>query len=340
MRLAVLSDIHLVGPAELALAEDGYGRIRRHPDPIERFWRQGLYHVRRRFWNGHLRWRHTAFLRAMDEVAARQPDWVIVNGDYGGDLGGVGLSHRATLDSARLVVEQLRHRFPGKCRFVFGDHDIGKYSTTLREGGIRLASLEAGERDLRIPSFWHDKAPGGFHLIGINSSLLTLDFFLPEALEEEVPEWHRRRAEHLREVAESFESLPREARVILFCHDPSALAVLAGLPVIQRRLTQIEMTVVGHLHSPTLLRVARYAARLSGLRPRYPVARIVAKGLEGARSWAQFKPVVCPSTFGTGHHVAGGLLWIEPNDEGRLVAQRVRVHRRHYSRHKASKGRA
>lgn len=339
MQLAVLSDIHLVGPAELALANAGYGSILAHPDPLARAWRTGLYRVRRRFWNGHLKWRHTAFLRALDEVADWNPDWVIANGDYGGDLGGVGLSHRATLDSASLVVDLIRSRFPDRSRFVFGDHDLGKYSTVLRQGGIRLSSLDVGEQQLRIPSFWHE-VDEEFHLIGVNSSLFTLDLFLPEAIADEVPEWRRRRDEHIAQVIRAFEQLPARARVVLFCHDPSALTVLSGIPVIRRKLPQIELTVIGHLHSPTLLRLARYAARLSGINPRYPVARIVAKGLEGARHWKLFNPVVCPSTFGTGHHVAGGILVIDKGPDGRLRARRVRVHRRHYGRHRASVGHA
>lgn len=339
MRFAVISDIHLVGPAELALANDSYLQLREHPDRLTRVWRRGLYRVRRRFWNGHLRWRHTAFMQALDELVDRRPEWVIANGDFGGDLGGVGLSHRATLDSARIVVETLRQRFPNRSRFVFGDHDLGKYSTLLRTGGIRLHSLEVGERQLQIPSFWHER-DGAFHLIGINSSLFTLDLFLPEALAEEVPEWKRRRAEHLAQVDEAFGALPPGARVVLFCHDPSALTVLAQRPAVQRRIPQIELTVIGHLHSPTLLRVARYAARISRLKPRYPVARIVASGLAGARCWSQFHPVVCPSTFGTGHHVAGGLLLVQSDHHGHLVARRVRVHRRHYKHHRARSGHA
>lgn len=339
MRLAVLSDIHFVGPAELALANSSYHSIQAHPDPIARVWRKGLYRVRRRFWNGHLKWRHTAFLQALNEVAEWNPDWVVANGDYGGDLGGVGLSHRATLDSARLVVELIRARFPDRCRFVFGDHDLGKYSTLLREGGIRLSSLELGEKELQIPSFWHE-VDDEFHLIGVNSSLFTLDLFLPEAIADEVPEWRRRRDAHIAQVTHAFERLPAKARVVLFCHDPSALTVLSGLPVIRRRLPQIELTVIGHLHSPTLLRLARYAARLSGLKPRYPVARIVAKGLAGARHWKLFNPVVCPSTFGTGHHVAGGILVVSCDPDGKIRARRVRVHRRQYAYHRALRGHA
>lgn len=340
MRLAVLSDIHLMGPTEIARANQSYDLLREDPHPLRRKWRRGLYRVRRRLWNGHLEWRHTAFLRALDEVEDLEPEWVIANGDYGGDYGGVGLSNEATYDSAALVVRLIRQRFPQRARFVFGDHDLGKYSTTLREGGIRLDSLERGESQLGIPSFWHE-VDEGVHLIGVNSSLFTLDLFLPEALTEEVPEWERRREEHLDLVRQAFARLPRSAEVVLFCHDPSALDALARLPVVQRRLSSIALTVIGHLHSPSLLWLARRAARLTrSWNPRYPVARIISQGLAGVRSWEWFKPVVCPSTFGTGHHVAGGLLMVERDRQGRLVARRRRIHRRHYRLHRADRGRA
>jgi len=339
VQIAVISDIHLVGPSELALAERTYGRLRRNPDILMRAVRSGLYRVRRRFWNGHLKWRHTAFLRALDEIAEKKPEWVIANGDYGGDLGGVGLSHKATFDSASIVIEMIRQRFPNRSRFVFGDHDLGKYSTVLRKGGIRLNSLEIGERQLHIPSFWHETAEE-VHLLGINSSLFTLDLFLPEAIAEEIPEWQRRRAEHLEQVESAFDELARDARVILFCHDPSALTALSQLAVVRERLSQIELTVIGHLHSPTLLRLSRYAARLSNLKPHYPVARIVANGLSGAREWNMFRPVVCPSTFGTGHHVAGGILLIQRDERGKIEAVRTSVRRQYYRRHRAPSGHA
>jgi hypothetical protein len=38
-----------------------------------------------------------------------------------------------------------------------------------------------------------------------------------------------------------------------------------------------------------------------------------------------FKPVVCPSPFGTGHHITGGLLYVEKNAAGKIIARRHRV---------------
>lgn len=340
MRLAVISDVHVLGPTEIARANQSFASLRDDPHALRRKWRRGLYRVRRRLWNGHLEWRHTAFLRALEEVEDVQPEWVIANGDYGGDYGGVGLSNEATYDSAALVVRLIRQRFPERARFVFGDHDLGKYSTVLRSGGIRLDSLERGESQLGIPSFWHE-VDEGVHLIGVNSSLFTLDLFLPEALAADVPELKRRREAHLAQVREAFERLPARAEVVLFCHDPSALDFLARLPVVQRRLPRVALTIIGHLHSPTLLWLARRAARLTKpWNPRYPVARIITQGLAGVHSWEQFHPVVCPSTFGTGHHVAGGFLLVERDPDGKLVARRRRIHRRHYRLHRADRGRA
>jgi hypothetical protein len=328
MRIAVISDVHVLGPTELARAEESVLLMSRMEDPLRRVWRKGLYRVRRRFWNTHPAWRQTAFLRALDKVDEFDPEWVIANGDYGGDYGGVGLSNDATFESVSGVIDLIRRRFQGRSRFIFGDHDLGKYSTVLREGGIRLHSLERGEKKLGIPSFWHE-ADDEYHLIGVNSSLFTLDLFLPEALAEEIPEWRRRREEHIEHVSRAFDGLPEDARVLLFCHDPSALTALSQIPVVVRRMRHIEMTVIGHLHSPFLLKVARWMPRKKGWRPKYPVARIIAHGLEGARSWELFHPVVCPSTFGTGHHLAGGLLFIERDpDTRRLVTRRFRLRRK------------
>ena len=210
---------------------------------------------------------------------------------------------------------------------MFGDHDLGKYSTERQDGGIRLESLRRGEDILGIPSFWHE-VDEDVHLIGVNSSLFTLDFFLPEALEAEVTEWKRRREEHIGHVSHAFDGLPDKARVLLFCHDPSALHALSQVPIVSKRMKQIELTVIGHLHSPTLLRMAKLVPRRKDWKPKYPVARIIARGLEGVKSWKQFHPVLCPSTFGTGHHLPGGLLFIEKDARGKLVVRKRAVKRR------------
>ena len=324
MRLAVISDIHVMGPGEHERHRDQIASIGRDHSAVRRGWQKFLNASRSRFWNWHPESRHDCFLRALADMQAYNPDWVIANGDYGGDAHGVGLSDEATYESAAGVITLMREIFPDRCHFIFGDHDIGKYSTLLREGGIRLASLDVGEQRLGMRSFWHEQVEG-VHLIGVNSSLITLDYFLPEALTHELPEWNRRQQEHEEKVRGAFASLPQKARVILFCHDPSALGILGRLPEIRARLPAIELTVLGHLHEPRLLRLLQRLPRLPEWKPRYPVARIVAEGIRNAKSWMEFKPVVCPSPFGTGRHITGGLLYIEKDPSGKILARRHRV---------------
>lgn len=324
MRVAVLSDVHVLGPGEERKERRVAAELGADRSAVSRGWRRALHRLRRRFWNWHPAPREACFLRALDEIAARHPDLVVANGDYGGDVGGIGLSDPATFASVAHVVEMIRATFPGRARFVFGDHEIGKYSTALQRGGIRLESLRRGEKEIGIASHWVERQ-GDFLLVGVHSTLLALDLFLPEALPSEVDGWVRRRDEHLAEVEHTFEGLPRGGRVILFCHDPSALSVLHERPAVRARLDRVACTVLGHLHTPKLLPLTRAAGRLTGWSPRYPVARIIARGAQGAGAWKAFRPVVCPSTFGTGHHFAGGVLLLETGRGGEFFVRRHRV---------------
>ena len=324
MRLAIISDIHVLGPGEhekdrelMDALSTGRGRMRS-------VGRRFLHRARRRFWNWHPESRRACFLKALEEIQLYHPDWVVANGDYAGDAGGVGLSDESTYESAAGVITLMREIFPDRCHFMFGDHDIGKYSTAIRQGGIRLASLQRGEDILGIRSFWQEQIED-IHLIGINSSLITLDFFLPEALTEEIPEWNRRRQQHEQQVTEAFSALPSDERVILFCHDPSALGLLIQHPVIRERKEQIALTVLGHLHQPHLLTLVQRLPRMPGWTPKYPVARIMTEGLRSAKTWRHFNPIVCPSPFGTGQHVSGGVLFIERTPDNRILTRRHRV---------------
>jgi len=324
MRLAVISDIHVMGPGEHELDQDYVKALGSGVGPVRRSWRCLLFRARRRLWNWHPESRHACFLKALEEIQAWHPDWVIANGDYGGDAGGVGISDDHTYESVAGAVTLMREVFPDRCHFLFGDHEIGKYSTNLRQGGIRLASLVRGEEELGLRSFWREQIEDK-HLIGINSSLFTLDAFLPEALVDEVPAWEARRAAHAREVAEAFASVQPDERIILFCHDPGALSFLMHIPEVHQALSLVELTVLGHLHEPRLLKLAQRLPALPGWKPRYPVARIMTDGIRNAKLWAAFNPVVCPSTFGAGHHVSGGVLFLERGVDGRVFVRKHRI---------------
>ncbi len=324
MRVAVISDVHVLGPDEARRSHRIYRNIGLHHSFWRRKWDRALMRVRRRLWNWHPENRYACFVRALDEIARFEPDWVVANGDFGGDAAGVGISADEAFESVRRVVDLLRCTFPDRCRFVYGDHEIGKHSTELRRGGIRLESVRRGQSDLNMPLFWHERA-GPFDLMGMSSTLLRLDLFLPEALPAEIPAWDELRRRHIEQIHEAFAALSAETRVLLFLHDPSALSALENIPEARARLPQIERTILGHLHAPALLRLTRLFSRLPALNPRYPVARIIAHGTRGAHRWSVFRPVVCPSTFGAGHHFSGGVLFLEAWDGGRITVRHHRI---------------
>src|SRR5439155_1249096 len=110
-----------------------------------------------------------------------------------------------------------------------------------------------------LEPFWRVQA-GRYVLMGITSSVVALPVFEPDTLSDERPEWHRLRADHLHQISTAFADLLSDQRVILFCHDPSALPFLAREENIRQRLSQIEATIIGHLHSRLILWKSRLLA--------------------------------------------------------------------------------
>lgn len=323
MRIAVISDLHVAGPGEHAETEASVRQIGDGESRLRRKFRRGLNRFRDRFWHWHPESRAACFVQALQHIYQYNPDLLVANGDYAGDHSGTGLSDDHTYESVNHVVSLIREIFPQRSRFNFGDHDIGKYNTVRRQGGIRLKSLERGLQ-LGLESFW-EEARGTLTLMGVNSSLLTLELYLPEALPEEVEAWSAQREAHIGEIVERFAALPREHRVVLFCHDPSALGLLSGLPEVQQRIPQIACTVVGHLHTPMLMGLTRMMRHVPVPKTKYPIARIVTHGARGSQDWKQFHPVVCPSTYGVGKHLSGGILFLESDGVGGLEVARKRI---------------
>jgi hypothetical protein len=325
VRLAVMSDVHVMGVGEEEMSEASERDLGREDHPVRAGLRRRLNGLRNRFWHWDSESRQACFLHALEIIDEHQPDLVILNGDYGGDHEGVGLSDDHTFDSAALVIDMVRDIFPDRSRLVFGDHDLGKYNTLRGRGGIRLASLHRGEDLLGIESFWQHPF-GRYHLIGVNSSLLTLALFQPEALPEEWEEWQRLRQEHARQIEDAFQGLSDDARVVLFCHDPSALSEVASLPAVAARAPQILRTIVGHVHTPVLLQMNRLLRHAPLIKTRYPIARIISQGAKGSRTWKMFHPLVCPSTFGVGNHISGGVLFLTGDETHQpLAAERRRI---------------
>jgi hypothetical protein len=310
--VAIVSDIHYAAPAEQA-------RRGHEERAISQPWLRVMVRAfRRQVWlrdplaHNHLLDRFLA--------AAAGADFVVANGDYSCDSAFVGVSDDAALSSAVLCLEKLRQQFLDRLAVVFGDHELGKMSLFGGQGGPRLASWQRLVGELGLPPFWQRNF-GRYELMGVVSSLVALPVFAPELLPGETAAWEELRAGHLAEISRAFAALPPDRRVILFCHDPSALPWLLASEPLRQKLGQIELTVIGHLHTRLVLRLSRV---LSGLPPIGFLGNSVRRmsaALWQARAWRPFHVRLCPSLAGSELLKDGGYCWLTLDPEAREPAQ-------------------
>jgi hypothetical protein len=289
-RLLILSDVHYASDAEKAMGECEFEAIL---NPALRLLVKCFRHF---FWmrNPHA---HNGQLDRFLEQAGT-PDWVIGNGDYSCDAGFIGIATEAVFASVSEVFAKLNHRFPDHFRPNYGDHELGKMSLFGGQGGLRLSSWQRSQSELGMTPFWQIDL-GSYKLMGMVSSLIALPVYEPEVLPEELPEWQELRAQHLRQIARAFRDLSPSHKVILFCHDPTALPWLLGLDEVRSRLSQIEVTWIGHLHSPFLLWKSRLLAGMPVIRFLGNSIRRMSAALHEARCWSNFKVRLCPALAGT-----------------------------------------
>jgi len=223
-------------------------------------------------------------------------DYVVANGDYSCDTGFVGVSDLAAGQSAQECLGKLRSKFGDRVRFTIGDHELGKRAL-FGDGKMLLASWRVATEKLGLSPFWQ-LAIGRYTFMGIASTLIALNVHQPDTLPEEWPEWLRLREAHLAEIRAAFDALPPNQRVILFCHDPTALPFLCREESVRRRLPQIEQTIIGHLHTQLILWKSRL---LSGIPPvrflGHSVTRM-ASALHEAHYWRPFHVRLCPALSG------------------------------------------
>ena len=252
-------------------------------------------------------WRKLIWLRdpfghnhKLDQLLERavEPDLVVANGDFSCDSGFIGLADPAARQSAEECLGKLRARFDTRLRTTIGDHELGKTSLAGARGGLRLESWRVTTRQLAIQSVWdhriHDTV-----LIGVTSSLLALEVFRPEILPEEWPEWERLRAQHIEDLRLLFGQIKPSDRILLFCHDPTALPYLAQEDFVREKFCQLERTIIGHLHTPMVLFQTRV---LSGCPPIPHFGKgihRITRALNSARAWRPFKVLLCPSPAGS-----------------------------------------
>ena len=317
-RLAILSDIHYASAAEQARGRD-YESLA-IPNPLLRLAVKGY---RRFVWLNdpfHKNYLLDAFIQRNSE-----PDYVIANGDYSCDSHFVGVSDEAARQSALECLTKLRASYGDRVRINFGDHELGKVSFFGGKGGMRLASWHEAQSGLRLEPFWQVTI-GSYVLVGVVSSLVALPVFGPDTLPEERSEWEQLRHQHLAEIRQAFDRLGSRQRVLLFCHDPTALPFLWEEAAIQARLNQIEQTIIGHLHSNLVLWKSR---RLAGM-PRITflghTAKRLSTALGRARHWKPFKVRLCPSLAGIELLKDGGYLTAELELDASQPARFTRHH--------------
>jgi len=316
--IGVVSDIHYASAAERARGNDYEFRA------IDNILLRLFVRMHRRFiWLREPLNQNHLLERFLNEAGAF--DHVIANGDYSCNTAFVGMSDDAACQSARECLERLRQKFGDRLRANFGDHELGKVSFFGGQGGMRLSSWQRARDELGLERFWELEI-GRYVLMGVVSSLIALPVFEPDTLPEERPEWERLRTEHLAEIREAFAKLDPGKRVILFCHDPTALPFLWREEKVRGRLSQIEQTIIGHLHSPFILWQSRLLAGMPRIGFLGHTAKRLSTALREARHWKPFNVRLCPALAGIELLKDGGYLSIELNPDGGRPA-RFQSHR-------------
>ena len=302
LRIAVISDIHYAGEAERRRVDPCCGPIR---NPVRRLLVRQYRHwiwLRDPFAHNHLLDR---FLQEAGDA-----DYVVANGDYSCDTAYIGLEDDAAFASAQECLSKLRGAFGERFVATFGDHEIGKLMMAAHLGGLRLRSFHRTARELQVEPLWV-RSFGRYVLIGVTSSVVAFPVFQPEALPEEVEGWNRLRDQHMAAIRTAFAAVQPGQRILLFCHDPTALPYLLQEEAVRSRLPQLERTILGHLHSTAVLRLALKLSGMPHLTFLGHTPRRLSAAVRKARVWDEFRPLLCPSPSGVQLFKDGGYYWIE-----------------------------
>ena len=311
VRVAIVSDIHFASAAEAARKDLTYAPI---TNPIRRWLTRQYRHwiwMRDPFAHNHL------LNRFCSETSSA--DFAIANGDYSCDSAYIGVSDDAAFQSAQECLGKLRQTFGARLRATIGDHEIGKKMMSADCGGLRLASYRRAIDELLLEPHWRLEV-GQYVLVGVTSTLLALPVYESEAVPGEVHVWRQLREEHLRQIRQTFEAVFPNKRILLFCHDPSALPYLRNEAAIRSKIHQIERTVIGHLHSPMIYWQSQVLAGMPTIRFLGHTPLRLSRALREARHWKSFKPLLCPALAGIQNRKDGGYYVAELDPTGAMPA--------------------
>jgi hypothetical protein len=315
--LAILSDIHYSGPLE-----------RQRPNFLNEGIDSPALALLIRLYRRHI-WLRDPFAHnhLLDRFVekARGSDLAVANGDYSCDSAFIGVTDNAACASAAECLAKLRQQFGANFRAVYGDHEIGKQMMGGKHGGLRVASYKRAESELGIEPAWSMEV-GRYVLIGVVSSLLALPVYERETLENERPEWWALREEHLQKIRSLFDQIKPASRILLFCHDPTALPFLGAEPSVRRKFRQLERTIIGHLHSPLVLFKSRLLAGMPSIAFMGHTPRRLSLALRSARAWKPFNVLLCPSLAGIELLKDGGFYTAELDPDAAAPAK-FQLHR-------------
>jgi hypothetical protein len=312
IRVGILSDIHYASEAERARGNSYEAAV------IPNRGLRLLVRLYRRFIWMHEPLNQNHLLNRFLEQSEHF-DYLVANGDYTCDSEFIGVSDPAAYESVRECLDKLREKFGTKLAINFGDHELGKCSFFGGRGGMRLASWARAQKDLGLRPFWKVQL-GSYVLMGVVSSLVALPVFEPDTLAEERQEWERLRREHLQEINQAFAALSPEQRVVLFCHDPTALPFLSREEAVRTKLTQIEHTVIGHLHSNLIFWKSRWLAGIPRITFLGHTAKRMTSALREGRHWRPFHVRLCPALAGIQLLKDGGYLVLDLDPTGKCPA--------------------
>jgi hypothetical protein len=302
-RLVILSDVHYASAAEQARGDDYETRGIANPvvRRLQRAYRD-LVWLRAPMQQNHL----------LDQflAGAGTADLVVANGDYTCDTGFIGAADDAACASIRECLGKLRARFGDGFQATLGDHEIGKRTMVGHVGYMSLTSYARATGELGIPAFWR-RDLGRWTLFGVCSTLVGLPHFEPDALPGELPRWRELREEHLAEIRAALQNLPADRRLLLFCHDPTALPSLAQEPAVRARFAQLEHTIIGHLHTRLVLWKSQLLRGMPEIKFLGHTVQKLSRALSEARAWQPFKVRLCPALAGIELLKDGGYLTVE-----------------------------
>lgn len=222
---------------------------------------------------------------------------MVANGDYSCDSAYVGISDDAAFQSAQICLNKLRGQFGERFQATIGDHEIGKMMMGASEGGLRLRSYERALEELHLQPYWQLEF-GAYLLVGVTSTLIAFELFEDEARPEERQAWRELRRQHLEALRQTFSGLRPGQRVLLFCHDPSALPFLWREDFVRAKIDHIERTIIGHLHTNFVYHQSLRLAGLPAIGFLGHTPRRLSRALREARHWKPFRPLLCPSMAG------------------------------------------